>query len=235
MKTVIACAERPSEAHVHAWQIDFKHCMACPVCKKVYYSSDNAYTFEDYVSNCTFLKGMLWCFNCKKQGRFVIDDYAPSVDTHITDVHEKYPEYVHIDPQYKYFYEVTFARILCVVDSSLYGYCSTVKLPRCIIAEIMTAVTDTYHIKGRNHQELKRIKHEVLKKHNITKPDIDEDEIPDTYAFNMALECGSYNAFSPSGTQYPPAMELNHSGACILLQCMSDVTGNVYTYTMWGD
>lgn len=222
-KTILAC-EDVAPVGEYTFDTDFSHCILCPWCKYVHYKEDDAegeYQYSDYVSTTEFLKGMLWCFHCDSS--FVIDDYTEAKVLSREEARIAYPDLFKNDiSSFKYFYEVTFAKIIEVVDNSLTNYESPVKLTRSQIAEILAA-GDTR--KG-NHND---ILENVLEKYSIT-----EGHVDDSRKFNLALECGTDNVFHPK-VPYPKGMELDHGGCYIYLWCFSETTGKYYEYAMWGD
>lgn len=213
MKTVIGC-EEPAPAD-GSW-IDFAHCMECPKCKYLHFNSDTRhgeYQYTDYVTTTRFLRGMLWCDRC--DGRFVLDDYTDSYELTREEVILAYPAFP--AAEFNYFYEVTFAKILKVVDNTLVCYESKVPLPVADIAEILAA----------NILELEK----TLEKFSVTAPGSDMCE---ETQYNLALPCNTYDVFHPD-TDYPKGMELDHGGCLIRLLCYSEVAGVEYDYEMWGD
>lgn len=219
-KTVIAC-ECVAPVGEYTFDTNFSHCILCPRCKYIHYKEDDTegeYQYSDYVSTTEFLKGMLWCDSC--DSRFVIDDYTEAKKMSKEDAREMYPDLFSVigdRSNFEHFYEVTFAKIIEVVDNSLTNFESSVKLTSSQIAEVLDAVSTDGDLET------------VLEKYSIT-----EGHVDDSRKFNLALKCGTENVFHPE-VPYPEGMELDHAGSYIYLWCLSETTGKYYEYTMWGD
>lgn len=225
MKTIIGCESSALEEYEYGY--DSEYCMLCPRCGYIYIGDDDditgEYQYRDYVSTDKFLKGMLWCDNC--DSRFVIDDYTDTEVLSREKSVELYPALFECDSKttnsdgepFKYFYQVTFAKIVEIVDNSLTSYECREKLLYSQVEEILAVIDDEDSLKI------------VLNKYSITRGDVD-----DMYKYNLALECGTYDAFHPLA-EYPEGIELDHAGCYIYLKCFSESTGKYYKYKMWGD
>src|SRR3989338_8604605 len=121
MKTIIGCGG-PAPIGEYSFDVDFDYGILCPRCGHIYHNDDDEYQFADYVSTTEFLKEMLWCDKC--DSRFVIDDYTDSEIISKEDAVETYPKLFKDSnsTEFEYFYEVTFAKIVQVVDNSLTSF-----------------------------------------------------------------------------------------------------------------
>lgn len=241
MKSIIACEKRPAVFPVDVFGLDFDMwSVICPICKRIL--DDDSYQFQDHVGNPTFLKGMFWCYDCEGHSRLVIDDYTDSVELTRDETLAAYPEAKDFPKELTVFYEVTFARIIKVVDSTVHNLYSKVDLPRESIAEVILAVRNSgsWSWEGQDpevynlpRQERKNMRDVILRKFGIKKEKYSSN-VPEEYKFSLALPCNSYDVFHPS-IAYPKGMELNHAGIDIYILCLSETTGIYYESLLSGD